>query len=392
MFNAGFGFINNFQNTKINNMNNNNNYSENKNINTKNNNNNNSINEQQEQNYKRSDSRRKTYPNFNNNNEKPQKNANNNILIIPSYNGNFYQNQNNYNQINYNTEYLIFQLKFNLEKTGKIDHYIYSLVKGAFLNIIKNQKGSKIFQKYLKTTHCDILHQIFIELKPNLEEIITDFYANYFCKRFFTFLNQKDRIDFLYVIEKSLVKLSSDGIGTYPIQTIIEHVGSKNEKNIIINALKDSIKELSFDAFGTHVLEKLLACFEEEYVTFIYKLRILYLFGKKYYSLSLEKYASNVVERCIEKDENILNNYIEEIININKICEVMKSNYGNYVIQKAIKLAKGEYKKKLVFNAAKDINKLKEPKLIKKWKSILSPNIKELSNEQLKYLEEQNFF
>ena len=458
MFNAGFGFINNFQNTKINNMNNNNNYSENKNINTKNNNNNNSINEQPEQNYKRSDSRRKTYPNFNNNNEKPQKNANNNILIIPSYNGNFYQNQNNYNQINYNTEYLIFQLKFNLEKTGKIDHYIYSLVKGAFLNIIKNQKGSKIFQKYLKTTHCDILHQIFIELKPNLEEIITDFYANYFCKRFFTFLNQKDRIDFLYVIEKSLVKLSSDGIGTYPIQTIIEHVGSKNEKNIIINALKDNIKELSFDAFGTHVLEKLLACFEEEYVTFIYnyivdnflelannsngicivkkllsfthkknlhdKLKIivkenalqlishpfgnfviqvvvecwndyndiLYLFDKKYYSLSLEKYASNVVERCIEKDENILNNYIEEIININKICEVMKSNYGNYVIQKAIKLAKGEYKKKLVYNAAKDINKLKEPKLIKKWKSILSPNIKELSNEQLKYLEEQNFF
>ena len=458
MFNAGFGFINNFQNTKINNMNNNNNYSENKNINTKNNNNNNSINEQPEQNYKRSDSRRKTYPNFNNNNEKLQKNVNNNILIIPSYNGNFYQNQNNYNQINYNTEYLIFQLKFNLEKTGKIDHYIYSLVKGAFLNIIKNQKGSKIFQKYLKTTHCDILHQIFIELKPNLEEIITDFYANYFCKRFFTFLNQKDRIDFLYVIEKSLVKLSSDGIGTYPIQTIIEHVGSKNEKNIIINALKDSIKELSFDAFGTHVLEKLLACFEEEYVTFIYnyivdnflelannsngicivkkllsfthkknlhdKLKIivkenalqlishpfgnfviqvvvecwndyndiLYLFDKKYYSLSLEKYASNVVERCIEKDENILNNYIEEIININKICEVMKSNYGNYVIQKAIKLAKGKYKKKLVYNAAKDINKLKEPKLIKKWKSILSPNIKELSNEQLKYLEEQNFF
>ena len=99
-----------------------------------------------------------------------------------------------------------------------------------------------------------------------------------------------------------------------------------------------------------------------------------------------------MVERCIEKDENILNNYIEEIIKINKIWEVMKSNYGNYVIQKAIKLAKGEYKQKLVFNAAKDINKLNDPKLIKKWKSILSPSVKELSNEQLKYLEEQKFF
>ena len=454
MFNAGIGFNmnNNLQNLKSNFENN---------ININNNNNNptikNNINDNSNQNYKRSESRKKTYPNFNNN-DNYQKNINNNILLVPTYNQIFYQNHNNLNQINYNTEYLIFQLKFNLERNGKIDHYIYSLVKGIFINIIKNQKGSKIFQKYLKSTHCDILHQIFLEIKPNLEEIITDFYANYFCKRFFTFLNQKDRIDFLLVIEKSLVKLSSDSIGTYPIQTIIEHVGSKNEKNIIINALKDHIKELSFDPFGCHVIEKLLSCFEEEYVGFIYnyivdnflelaynnngicvvkkilslthktnlhdKLKIivkenakqlishpygnfviqvvvecwndyeeiLCLFDKKYYSLSLEKYGSNVVERCIEKDDKILNNYIDEIVNMNKICEVMKSIYGNYVIQKALKLAKGDSKQKLVYNSAKNVNKLVEQKLIKKWKSILSIYIDCLTNEQVEVLKEQNFF
>lgn len=466
MFNAGTGFNmnNNYPNLKPNNENNinNNNFSENNNINSKTNNNiiNNPINDNSNQNYKRSESRKKTYPNFNNNNENMQKNIKGNMLMIPNSNNYqiFYQNHNNFNQKNYNTEYLIFQVKFNLERNGKIDHYIYSLVKGAFLNIIKNQKGSKIFQKYLKSTHCDILHQIFLELKPNLEEIITDFYANYFCKRFFTYLNQKDRIDFLLAIEKSMVKLSSDNIGTYPIQTIIEHVGSKNEKNIIINALKDNIKELSFDPFGSHVLEKLLSCFEEEYVAFIYnyivdnflelannnngicvvkkilalthkqnlheKLKIivkenaiqlishpygnfviqvvvecwndydeiLCLFDKKFYNLSLEKYASNVVERCIEKDDKILNNYIDEIININKIYDVMKSNYGNYVVQKAIKLAKDDYKQKLIYNAAKDINKLGDQKLIKKWKSILLPHIKELTNEQIESLKEQNFF
>ena len=454
MFNAGIGFNlnNNLQNLKPN-------FENNININ-KNNNNptiKNNINDNSNQNYKRSESRKKTYPNFYNN-DNYQKNINNNILLVPTYNQIFYQNHNNLNQINYNTEYLIFQLKFNLERNGKIDHYIYSLVKGIFINIIKNQKGSKIFQKYLKSTHCDILHQIFLELKPNLEEIITDFYANYFCKRFFTFLNQKDRIDFLLVIEKSLVKLSSDSIGTYPIQTIIEHVGSKNEKNIIINALKDHIKELSFDPFGCHVIEKLLSCFEEEYVGFIYnyivdnflelaynnngicvvkkilslthktnlhdKLKIivkenakqlishpygnfviqvvvecwndyeeiLCLFDKKYYSLSLEKYGSNVVERCIEKDDKILNNYIDEIVNMNKICEVMKSIYGNYVIQKALKLAKGDSKQKLVYNSAKNVNKLVEQKLIKKWKSILSIYIDCLTNEQVEVLKEQNFF
>ena len=48
------------------------------------------------------------------------------------------------------------------------------------------------------------------------------------------------------------MKLSSDSIGTYPIQTIIEHVGSKNEKVIIVNALKDSVEELCVDPFGSH--------------------------------------------------------------------------------------------------------------------------------------------
>jgi len=456
MFNTGIGFNmnNNLQNLKQN-------FENNININKNNNNNNptikSNINDNSNQNYKRSESRKKTYPNFNNN-EISQKNINNNLLMTCNCNQLFYQNHNNLNQINYNTEYLIFQLKFNLERNGKIDHYIYSLVKGVFFNIIKNQKGSKIFQKYLKSTHCDILHQIFLELKPNLEEIITDFYANYFCKRFFTYLNQKDRIDFLLVIEKSMVKLSSDSIGTYPIQTIIEHVGSKNEKNIIINALKDNIKELSFDPFGSHVIEKLLSCFEEEYVGFIYnyivdnflelaynnngicvvkkilnlthktnlhdKLKIivkenvnqlithpygnfviqvvvecwndyeeiLCFFDKKYFNLSLEKYGSNVVERCIEKDDKILNNYIEEIVDMNKICEVMKSIYGNYVIQKALKLSKGDYKQKLVYNATKNINKLAEQKLIKKWKSILSPYINCLNNAQIEVIKEQNFF
>ena len=413
------------------------------------------------------------YSNFNNNNNYLNNFQNNIMQNNPINNNNNNINNNNINKDNYkrkesrrrtcpslsNTnEYLLFQLKNDLERTGKIDYHIYNLIKGKFSTIIKSHKGSKIFQKYLKSTHCDILHQIFLELNDNLEELITDPYANYFCKRFFTYLNQKDRIDFLKQIEKSMIKLSSNSIGTYPIQTIIEHVGSKNEKIIIISSLKDSIKELSLDPFGSHVLEKLLTCFEEEFISFIYdyvydnfillannnngicvvkkivslthkknlhdKIKIIIkenaiqfikhpyanfviqvvvecwsdykeildLFENKYYSLSLEKYASNVVERCIEKDENILNNYIDEIISSNHIYDVMKSNYGNYVIQKAIKLSKGDSKNKLIFNAAKDVNKLNDCKLIIKWKSILSPHINELSSDQIKYLKEQQFF
>ena len=394
---------------------------------------------------------------FNNNNDINIKNNNDSVNNL-DINNEFNTNNISNNNTNVNDS-LIYELKHLLERTGKIDFYIYNFVKGKFLSIIKNHKGSKIFQKYLKSTHSEeILHLIFTELSNNLEEIIIDPYANYFCKKFFTYLNQKDRIDFLKGIEKSLIKLSSDSIGTYPIQTIIEHLSSDIEKMIIISAIKDRFEELIYDPFGCHVLEKILICFEDEYTMFIYsyifdnflyiannnngiciikkilsftnkkslhdKLKgivienaiyliqqsygnfviqviieswsdykeIISLFKDHFFKLSLEKYASNVIERCIEKDEEILNDYIDEIIKSNAIHEVMKSNYGNYVIQKVLKLAKGENKNKLVFTAATDINKLNDNKLIQKWKSILNSHINELNPEKIQELESQNYF
>ena len=382
---------------------------------------------------------------YNDNNSSNFLNVNNNI-----------NNNSNNNNINDN---LIFELKHLLEHAGKIDFYIYNLIKGKIMSIIKNHKGSKIFQKYLKSTHSDeILHLIFVELQPNLEELIIDPYANYFCKKFFTYLNQKDRIEFLKSIEKSLVELSSDSIGTYPIQSIIEHLNSKNEKNIIISGIKEGYIKLIYDAFGCHVLEKLLTCFEDEYVNFIYtyifenflnltnnsngiyivkkiltftqkkdlheKLKsivkknalflikqsygnfviqviienwedykeIIDLFTGHFFALSLEKYASNVIERCIEKDKEILETYINEIIKSNRISDVMKSNFGNYVVQKVIKISEGENKNKFVFNAAKEIDKLNDNKLIQKWKTLLAPHLSELNEEQTSLLTKQNYF
>ena len=87
------------------------------------------------------------------------------------------------------------------------------------------------------------------------------------------------------------------------------------------------------------------------------------------------KYSSNVVERCIEKNEIILKEYINEICSNGKIAEIMKNKYGNYVIQKALKLSINEDKKKLAEEVDKNIYKLNDRKLILKWKSIVNPHL-----------------
>ena len=344
---------------------------------------------------------------------------------------------------NMQIEILLYELNSALTKTEKIDYYIYNKLQGNFVNIIKTHRGSRIFQNYLKNTHSEIIHKIFLEVNPYLTELIIDSYANYFCKRFFNYLNQKDRIDFLLSIKDSLTKISINNIGTYPIQGIIEQIGSKNEKKIIINSIKDSISEFCYDTYGTHVLEKIISCFEEEFTEFIFEyvgnnflnlsnhingicivkkilslthkkeiheklkkitnenafnliqhsygnyviqiiietwdineiLEILSNFHNKYSILSMLKYSSNVVERCIEKSEIILKEYINEICSNGRIAEIMKNNFGNYVIQKALKLSINEDKKKLAEEVDKNIYKLNDRKLILKWKSIVNPHL-----------------
>ena len=394
----------------------------------------------------------------------PQMVINNNSLKLFN-NTNLKQNNNNIkNKINNNNneqfhkkfltttipqgtnmqiEILLYELNSALTKTEKIDYYIYNKLQGNFVNIIKTHRGSRIFQNYLKNTHSEIIHKIFLEVNPYLTELIIDSYANYFCKRFFNYLNQKDRIDFLLSIKDSLTKISINNIGTYPIQGIIEQIGSKNEKKIIINSIKDSISEFCYDTYGTHVLEKIISCFEEEFTEFIFEfvgnnflnlsnhingicivkkilslthkkeiheklkkiinenafnliqhsygnyviqiiietwdineiLEILSNFHNKYSILSMLKYSSNVVERCIEKSEIILKEYINEICSNGRIAEIMKNNFGNYVIQKALKLSINEDKKKLAEEVDKNIYKLNDRKLILKWKSIVNPHL-----------------
>ena len=179
--------------------------------------------------------------------------------------------------------------------------------------------------------------------------------------------------------------LSYNSNGISIIKKILTFTHKKNIHDKLKVMIKDNISQLIVHPFGNFVIQVLIDCWSD------YR-DIINLLEKKFFNLSLEKYASNVVERCIEKDEEILNNYISEIIDSNRIYEVMKSNYGNYVIQKALKLAKGEKKNDLIFNAAKLINKLNENKLINKWKSILSPYISELPVEMVKLLNEQKFF
>ena len=354
-------------------------------------------------------------------------------------------NQNNNqknNRINKNVEIEILLIEINkiLIKLEKISQNCYNKLKGKFEQIIRTHKGSRIFQNYLKNTQVDILHQIFLEIRNKLPDLLKDNYANYFCKKFFDCLNQKDRIEYLTIIQNDLGILAIDVTATYPIQGIIEQLGSNAEKNLIYLGIKDYINIFCYNIYGTHVLEKILSYFEDKFIQeiidFVYsnfldlayhingicivkklilmthkkelheKIKkkiyentlnlIVHQYGNyviqvimenwesnelddivnlckdKYLFLSNQKYSSNVVERIIEKSKENLEYYINQICCESNLFEVIKNNFGNYVIQKAVKLSSGKIQEKLIKEIMKNLDKLEDKKIINKWKMIIS--------------------
>ena len=79
--------------------------------------------------------------------------------------------------------------------------------KGNFIHLIKNQQTSRLCQYFFDQTPQEIIHLIFDEIKEQVDTLLLDpyanyfclkiFYLNYFCLKIFYFLNVEDRLFFL---------------------------------------------------------------------------------------------------------------------------------------------------------------------------------------------------
>ena len=258
----------------------------------------------------------------------------NEILANNNNNGNFYNKLCNNNNVvspiggNVEIEMILMDVNKILTKIEKIDQMIYNKLQGKFEQIIRTHKGSRIFQYYLKNTHNDILHQIFLELKNKLPELLRDNYANYFCKKFFDCLSQKDRIEYLTAIQNDLSNLAIDNTATYPIQGILEELGSKNEKKIIYMGLKDSINNFCYNIYGTHVLEKILSYFEDEFIQEIIEF-VYHNFINLAYHINGICIVKKLLLMTHKKD---LHQKLKKIVFENALNLIVHP-YGNYVIQ-----------------------------------------------------------
>ena len=244
--------------------------------------------------------------------------------------------------------------------------YISPYLIGLSLNKIATYPIQTIIEQVNTPQEKEI---VFNALCNNLLKLSLDIYGTHVLERILTYFEYNLVRPIITFILENFMTLACNPNGLCLVKKIIilgykKEIFPKIQNELIKNALT-----LIQNPYGNYALQTAL-----EHWELIDLKDIIKMFYNKNSIFASQKFSSNVIEKCIEKSEEFLNNFIEELVsNQNTISILMTNTYGNYVMQTALKITKNETNQKKIISAIEaNLPKLTDKKLINKWRSIVS--------------------
>ena len=205
-------------------------------------------------------------------------------------------------------------------------------------------------------------------IKLNLQKLSLDVYGTHVLEKIIMTFETEYCYEIFNFIVENLIFLSNHANGLCLVKKILVIQYKKEYYQIIKEKLKEKAFKLVQNPYGNYALQIVIDNWTHEDIIHIFQ----QFFGNCT-ELSIMKFSSNVIERLIEKSQVFIDYFIKETcINKKTIGLLIKNNFGNYVIQTALKYTKGNNKMILVNSIENNLGILGDKKLINKWKNIIS--------------------
>ncbi|KAJ6427906.1 hypothetical protein OIU84_023332 [Salix udensis] len=208
---------------------------------------------------------------------------------------------------------------------------------GELVQISCDMHGTRAVQKVIETLKTpEQFSMVVSALKPCIVALIKNMNGNHVAQRCLQYL-MPEYSEFLFEATiANCVELATDRHGCCVLQKCLSQ--SEGEQRCrLVSEITSNALILSQDPFGNYVVQ------------FVFELHlpwaatdILDQFEGNYGDLSVQKYSSNVVEKCLKYAGEVRRNrIIRELINNSRLDQVMQDPFGNYVIQAALQQSKG---------------------------------------------------
>ncbi|KAL0656717.1 hypothetical protein Bca4012_077301 [Brassica carinata] len=228
----------------------------------------------------------------------------------------------------------------SLPKTSGIEGYVYLMAK--------DHHGCRSLQRILEDGTCLDSMIIFNEVIPHVVEVMTDPFGN--------------------SLMQKMLDISLNTYGTRVVQRLVETVKTKKQVFLVKSALRLGFLSLVRDVNGNHVIQRCLQClstqdneciFEDATrnyaVQFVIDLRdlsaiamVLAQLKGHYVELSMQKFSSHTVERCLRNCPESRPQIVRELVSVPYFDVLIQDPYANFVIQAALSVTKGSLHNTLV--------------------------------------------
>ncbi|KAK0645954.1 armadillo-type protein [Cercophora newfieldiana] len=216
-----------------------------------------------------------------------------------------------------------------------------SAMKGKVIDLSLQMYACRVVQKALEHVLVEQQAELVKELEADILRVVKDQNGNHVVQKIVE-LVPRQHLDFIMNCLKGRVsELSSHTYGCRVVQRILEH-GSEADKAAIMQELHQCAHMLITDQYGNYVTQHVIAHGKPGDSS-----KIIDIVTGELLVFSKHKFASNVVEKCIEcgtpeELSRIREGLSEPGDELNSPMPLMiKDQYGNYVIQKLLSQLSG---------------------------------------------------
>ncbi|PPR08084.1 hypothetical protein CVT24_010545 [Panaeolus cyanescens] len=226
---------------------------------------------------------------------------------------------------------------------------IVTLVEDQAYELSLDIYGCRVVQKAIETVSKDHQKTIISKLEPEIFDCIRHSNGNHVIQKLVEVVDPS-LLTFLPFISENLCTLAKHPYGCRVLQRCLEHLSVKHSQDIL-DAVHTNVVELMEDQYGNYVIQFIIQNGRVHDQT-----KIMNKICSDFINLGRHKYASNVCERALVcADSDLRARMINELLRgdprdfkqESPLSIMVKDQYGNYVLQQALRVAEGEQKRNL---------------------------------------------
>lgn len=249
---------------------------------------------------------------------------------------------------------------------------ILEKIQENFIQVCKDKKGTHTIQKMVDLVNLPEEEKFFERtLTGHVGKLAIDQQGTHIIQKIITSFTEENRQFAFEEIKEAFLSVSKTSHGLCVVKKLVANTTKPENRKSMVKFISENAIQLVQDPYGNYAVQEIMERWpEQDYIPVINKIK------EKVAQLSIQKFSSNVVEKCLQiSDPEEKNDIIMHIAKVDKLVSVMRNSYGNYVVQKALYLSNGDAKIALADSIYKNIPNIQDKKIKLKWAQLLHASI-----------------